>query len=400
MARHVAAGRRPVLVYRLNMLGMECAAERFGLRHVKVSLQPCAIPSFDRPAWPLTGMARGRFRPLFRTLIIPGLFLVSETLRHYRRHTNRFRRAHGLAPHRPFQRHVSGADLHLLFAPAWFAMPQADWPANVRCVGFMFQDIAGNDPELEDFLSRHGPPLVFTPGTGVTGVDRQAAKAAAICAASGLPGLFLSPHVGMHPARPGFLVKGNADLGAVLPRARLLVHHGGIGTTAQALRAGIPQVILPDRFDQPDNAMRISELGLGAAVMDDGLDISGWVALAGHLAGNAAIAARLVRAAADIGRTDAAGMAAGLITDLTHRSPAACSRQDMNEDQEQPMESAVVDNEQQSWTTLSNTYPYWRMQLRCLTCTASTSYNQSIVLEGRFAWIDPLKEIFFSVIDH
>jgi len=46
-----------------------------------------------------------------------------------------------------------------------------------------------------------------------------------------------------------------------------LLHHGGIGTTAQALRAGIPQIVMPKAFDQPDNAMRIAALRLGGVVL-------------------------------------------------------------------------------------------------------------------------------------
>src|SRR5205085_2067897 len=50
----------------------------------------------------------------------------------------------------------------------------------------------------------------------------------------------------------------------VFPRAAAVVHHGGIGTTAQALAAGIPQVIMPMGYDQPDNAERLVRLGVGA----------------------------------------------------------------------------------------------------------------------------------------
>jgi UDP:flavonoid glycosyltransferase YjiC (YdhE family) len=46
----------------------------------------------------------------------------------------------------------------------------------------------------------------------------------------------------------------------------LLVHHGGIGTTARALDAGVPQVIIPQRFDQPDNAARCERLGVGSVL--------------------------------------------------------------------------------------------------------------------------------------
>jgi rhamnosyltransferase subunit B len=52
----------------------------------------------------------------------------------------------------------------------------------------------------------------------------------------------------------------------ILPRATALVHHGGIGTTAQAIAAGIPQVIHPMAHDQPDNAARVERLGIGASL--------------------------------------------------------------------------------------------------------------------------------------
>jgi rhamnosyltransferase subunit B len=52
-------------------------------------------------------------------------------------------------------------------------------------------------------------------------------------------------------------------LSALLPRASALVHHGGIGTTAEALRSGTPQLISPFAWDQFDNAARVASLGAG-----------------------------------------------------------------------------------------------------------------------------------------
>ena len=45
-----------------------------------------------------------------------------------------------------------------------------------------------------------------------------------------------------------------------------MVHQGGIGTTAQALRAGVPQLVIPYSFDQPDNAARIERLGISQTI--------------------------------------------------------------------------------------------------------------------------------------
>ena len=53
---------------------------------------------------------------------------------------------------------------------------------------------------------------------------------------------------------------------AVMPRASVIVHQGGVGTTAQALRAGRPMMVVPFGQDQPDNARRCVELGVGRTI--------------------------------------------------------------------------------------------------------------------------------------
>jgi UDP:flavonoid glycosyltransferase YjiC (YdhE family) len=52
----------------------------------------------------------------------------------------------------------------------------------------------------------------------------------------------------------------------LLPNVAALVHHGGIGTTAQCLAAGCPQLIMPLSHDQFDNARRVEKLGVGASI--------------------------------------------------------------------------------------------------------------------------------------
>jgi UDP:flavonoid glycosyltransferase YjiC (YdhE family) len=56
--------------------------------------------------------------------------------------------------------------------------------------------------------------------------------------------------------------EGYAPLSRLLPRCAALVHHGGIGTLAQALAAGVPQLTMPMGFDQPDNTTRLLRLGV------------------------------------------------------------------------------------------------------------------------------------------
>jgi UDP:flavonoid glycosyltransferase YjiC (YdhE family) len=52
----------------------------------------------------------------------------------------------------------------------------------------------------------------------------------------------------------------------VMPSASVIVHQGGVGTTAQALRSGRPQLVVPFAHDQPDNGARITRAGVGRTV--------------------------------------------------------------------------------------------------------------------------------------
>ncbi len=65
---------------------------------------------------------------------------------------------------------------------------------------------------------------------------------------------------------PGELVREHAPHAMLFPRSAGVVHHGGVGTTAEALRAGRPQLVVPFFGDQPDHASRIERLGIGVAL--------------------------------------------------------------------------------------------------------------------------------------
>jgi UDP:flavonoid glycosyltransferase YjiC (YdhE family) len=59
---------------------------------------------------------------------------------------------------------------------------------------------------------------------------------------------------------------GFVPFSLLLPRAAALVHHGGIGTCAQGLASGLPQLVMPMAYDQLDNGLRLNRLGVGAVV--------------------------------------------------------------------------------------------------------------------------------------
>ena len=82
------------------------------------------------------------------------------------------------------------------------------------------------------------------------------------------PGIFLTryPEQLPQPLPPQIVHFSYAPLSQLLPHCAALVHHGGIGTCSQALRAGVPQLIQPFAFDQFDNGARIEKLGVGRTI--------------------------------------------------------------------------------------------------------------------------------------
>lgn len=153
------------------------------------------------------------------------------------------------------------------------AKPQPDWPANTRVTGFAFydrRDFFGEtemQQELKEFLDDGPPPIVFTLGSSAFWVAkdfyRDSIKAAQ---ALGERALLLIGHQRNLPKESlpeGVAAFEYAPFSQVLPRARAVVHQGGVGTTAQGMRSGRPVLIVPHAHDQFDNAARVVRLGCG-----------------------------------------------------------------------------------------------------------------------------------------
>lgn len=153
--------------------------------------------------------------------------------------------------------------------------PQPDWPPGTLTTGFVFYDgDAGNRdlaPELEQFLAAGDPPLVFTLGSAAV-LDagdfyEQSARAAESMNRRAV--LLVGSEPRNRPTRSlseRICIAQYAPYSRLFPRASAIIHQGGVGTTAHALQAGKPMLVMPYSHDQPDNARRVRRLGVAEVI--------------------------------------------------------------------------------------------------------------------------------------
>lgn len=160
-------------------------------------------------------------------------------------------------------------DLVLALFSRVLGQEQSDWPANTKITGFCFYDSdAGNaalPPHLEKFLADGPAPLVFTLGSAaVLAAGRFYEYGARAAERLGMRAVLLigsdARNRPRHPLSDSICVAEYAPYSALFSRASAVIHQGGVGTTAQCLKAGKPMLIMPYSHDQPDNARRMHRL--------------------------------------------------------------------------------------------------------------------------------------------
>jgi UDP:flavonoid glycosyltransferase YjiC (YdhE family) len=265
----LAAQPGSVLVANPGVLAARVVQEMLGVPTASLLLQPGLLPSNTAPPEMPGGLTIPAWlpHPLRRLywLGIDGVAfaLVAPSL-------NRLRQSLGLPPVRRVFRWWLSPDRVIGLFPGWYAAPQPDWPPQLRLAGFArFDGLPGDLPEAVRIFCRAGPPpIVFTFGTGMTHAAGLFRTAVAACEALGARGLLLTkyPDVIPAPLPPDVRHCAFAPFRQLLPLCRAIVHHGGVGTTAAALEAGCPQLVLPLAWDQPDNAARVAALGAGLAL--------------------------------------------------------------------------------------------------------------------------------------
>jgi UDP:flavonoid glycosyltransferase YjiC (YdhE family) len=270
IAQHVVPGRTILIAHGIA-LGARAARDKLNVPLITTQLQPAIFRTVhDFPTLPYFPMRRWMPKPLKRAIWWYADVAVIEPV--LRPPINAFLKELDLPPVKGILKSWwHSPDLVLALFPEWFAPPQPDWPSQVRLTGFPLFDERGLEPlpaELEAFLDGGEPPIMFTPGSAMTFGHEFFNASAEACRLLGRRGLLLTRHTEQVPKAlpPGVRHFAYAPFSQTLPRCCASVHHGGIGTTAQALAAGKPQLIMPMAHDQFDNAARIERLGVGRSI--------------------------------------------------------------------------------------------------------------------------------------
>ncbi|MGV7222635.1 MAG: glycosyltransferase [Nitrospinales bacterium] len=251
-------------------MGARVAQEVTGKPYVVTHLAPIGFWSADSPPrFPLPFTFSGEPKFLIRATyklfsnladkdIAPGL--------------NAFRSKFNLPPvknvwpewvHSPYK--------NMCLFPDWFAQPQSDWPANTETTSFPLFDQASSfevSNDLDEFIERGEKPILFTGGSAFAfGHDyfRVAAEAVTNLNARAIFVTTMTDKVSADFG-PNIHVCKHAPFSRLLPRCSVFVHHGGIGSTAQGIASGIPQLVKPMAFDQFDNGLRVKKLGIGEVI--------------------------------------------------------------------------------------------------------------------------------------
>jgi len=251
-------------------------AEHLGKPWLSVALQPAAfLSAYDPPA--ISSLANLQacraWGPAFWRLIFS---LGKRVSRGWGAPIKELRQKLGL-------RQTENPILDGMFSPAgtlaWFskvlAQPQPDWPVKTTITGFPFYDKlapgVGLSPDLARFLDSGPPPLVFTLGSSAVMTAgrfyEESAEAARILGRRAVLLLGSDPrNAPQKPLAKGIVTAEYAPYSELFPRSAAIVHQGGAGTTAQALRAGTPMCVVPYSHDQPDNARRCAALGVARVI--------------------------------------------------------------------------------------------------------------------------------------
>ncbi len=243
-------------------------AEKLGVPQLSAWLQPPFVPTREGAATNNAPLPRRRsvINALFTRFVVePVLWqLYGEQDARLRRDVlglppQNWSRARGTLARTP---RVLGFSRHVVPHPA-------DWPVTLHTTGYWFLDAEQDwtpPPELSVFLASGTAPICIGFGS-MTTEDVQGLTRLIVAAVErvGVRAVLLGGwgQLGATELPATILPLDAAPHGWLFPRMAAVVHHGGAGTTAESLRAGVPTVVVPHLGDQPFWGRRVAELGVG-----------------------------------------------------------------------------------------------------------------------------------------
>lgn len=314
------------------------AAENRGLLWMSAVLAPFGLMSSNDPPVLSTAPGLAFLRDLTRARSDAALLaMVKKVLDPWTAPFQQLRRELGLPPviNPLFEGQFSPYGTLALYSK-WMGDLQPDHPVNCDITGFVFYDRPPGAPDslpedMKRFLAEGPPPLVFTLGTALVNDPGDFyERSLKVAQTLGRRAVFLgldkdSPEQAdrLRRSLPGTVfAAGYVPHSLVFPHAEAIVHHGGVGTTAQALRAGKPQLITPFAGDQPDNAMRMCRLGVARQLTPAAYTPRRAAADLAALTSDPALTRRAAEIGRDVAAERGAAVAADLIEAMLHeRSP-------------------------------------------------------------------------------
>ena len=151
--------------------------------------------------------------------------------------------------------------------PEWFAESNVNCPIRVIPVGFIQEDNAteeGFPPAIKEILNCGKPTVLITAGTGTYIGSEFYQVTVKACELLNFSGIAVMQHSTQLPNDCHDCVSwiGMLPFRKLMQHIQVVIHHGGLGTLACALEAGIPQLVSPKGADRPDNAARLHRLGV------------------------------------------------------------------------------------------------------------------------------------------
>jgi UDP:flavonoid glycosyltransferase YjiC (YdhE family) len=244
------------------------AAEKLNIKWISVLLTPGSCTSaYDPPVMPPLSWLHGlrHLGPLPNRLIFE---LLRRITRSWMKPIDDLRAREGLAPARDNPILMFSPHGTLALFSRVLGQPQPDWPPHTVLTGFPFYENGESalDPALREFLNQGEPPVVFTLGSSaVLHPGEFYEESLQAVRRMGCRAVFLTgPDPATRPAElPNSVFAADyVEFSSLFPHAVAVVHQGGIGTTAEVMRAGAPSLVVPFMHDQPDNAFRAKRLGI------------------------------------------------------------------------------------------------------------------------------------------